>query len=544
MLNRLTAFLAGIMFLTVARGQSEYSNFQQQTARINALAKSYPQHTKLSSLTKTAGGKDIWLLTIGTGDTDAKPAIAVIGGADGNHLLGTELAIGFAENLLQSAGSDSIKTLLSRTTFYVFPNINPDASEQYFAKQKYERMGNAVSTDDDRDGKLNEDGYEDLDGNGKIGFIRVESPVGDYRTHPDDPRVMIRADVNKGEKGNYFVYTEGIDNDKDGKFNEDGEGGIWINKNFSFKHPSFTAGSGEFPVSEKETRALLDTLYTMFNVYGVVSFGANNNLSAPTTFNANAAGQRLLAGWLEQDTRVSTMVSELYNKVTPMKDAPKTSATGGDLFSWAYFHYGRYSFSTPGWYVPKAKPDTTKKEKPLSVDDPVANYLRWAAQQGINSFSDWKTIQHPDFPGQKVEAGGIDPFVLSNPPYKLVADIVKKHSEFLVKLAGYQPGLEILNLRTEAVGSGMSRITLTVANKGALASHSKLGERSYWVKRINVKLNTANGQTVIAGKKNQLLNSLDGFGSIELSWLIKGPGTVSIEAGSPTTGTKKLDVKL
>ena len=99
----------------------EYSNYSRQSTRINALAKSYPQLAKVQSLTKTAGGKDIWQITIGTGNTENKPAIAVIGGVEGNHLLGTELAIGFAENLLQGSNSDSIKTLLNKTTFYIYP---------------------------------------------------------------------------------------------------------------------------------------------------------------------------------------------------------------------------------------------------------------------------------------------------------------------------------------------------------------------------------------------------------------------------------------
>jgi hypothetical protein len=45
-----------------------------------------------------------------------------------------------------------------------------------------------VSTDDDRDGKINEDGFDDLDGNGEITWMRIESPIGEYRTHPDDRR--------------------------------------------------------------------------------------------------------------------------------------------------------------------------------------------------------------------------------------------------------------------------------------------------------------------------------------------------------------------
>jgi len=540
---KVCAFCA-LLFPFLSMAQNNYSNYQQQTNRLNTLAKNYPQLAKLRSLTKTAGGKEIWQLTLGSGNADSKPAMVIVGGAEGNHLLGTELAIGFAENLLQGSNSDSIKALLNKTTFYIFPNMSPDAMEQSFAPLQYERQGNSSTTDDDRDGKPNEDGFDDLDGNGKITWMRVESPAGDYKTHPDDPRVMIKADAAKGEKGNYLLLSEGRDNDKDELFNEDGEGGVWFNKNLSYKHPSFTQGSGEFPVSENETRALLDYLYERYNVYAVLSFGTNNNLSTPLAFNAAATTQPILAGWLQPDVKVDSMVSGLYNKTVNLKDAPKTTAAGGDFFSWAYFHYGRYSFSTPGWTVPKTKPDSVKGEKAFSVDDVGAHYLRWTAQQGNNpAFTPWKQIQHPDFPNQKVEVGGFDPFALNTPPYQHVAELVKKHAGFIVKMAAYQPEIDLVNIKTEKVGS-LTRITVDAINKGALASHSKLGERSYWVKRINVKINTGGNQSIISGRKIQLLNSIEGYSSQQLTWLVKGSGKITIEAGSPTTGSKTIDVQL
>ncbi len=395
----------------LSHAQNNYSNYQQQTNRLNTLVKSYPQLAKIKSLTKTATGKDVWQLTIGNGDADSKPAIVIVGGTEGNHIVGTELAIGFAENVLQGSSSDSIKALLNKTTFYIFPNMSPDAMEQYFAKVQYERQGNNTNTDDDRDGKNNEDGFDDLDGNGKITWMRIESPVGEYKTHPDDARAMIKADPTKGEKGNYLLVSEGVDNDKDGIFNEDGEGGVWFNKNFSFKHPSFSQGSGEFPVSENETRALLDYLYERFNVFAVLSFGTNNNLSNPVTFNAASTTSPILTGWLQPDVDANSMLSSLYNKTVNLKDAPKANPAGGDIFSWAYFHYGRYSFSTPGWAVPKTKPDSTKGEKAFTTEDAGAHYLRWANQQGFTpAFTAWKQIQHPDFPNQKVEVGGFEPF--------------------------------------------------------------------------------------------------------------------------------------
>jgi len=246
-----------------------------------------------------------------------------------------------------------------------------------------------------------------------------------------------------------------------------------------------------------------------------------------------------------QGVKADSMVSDLYNKTVNMKDAPKITAAGGDFLSWAYYHYGRYSFSTPGWWVPKTRPDSTKGEKAFTLDDPVTNYLRYAAHEGItNTFTEWKAIQHPDFPNQKVEVGGVDPFVLINPPYKLVPDLVKKHSSFLVKLAGFQPEIDVLNVKTEKVAGGLTRITADITNRGALASHAKLGERTYWVKRINVKLNMTGNQSVISGKKIQVLNSLEGYSSQQLTWLVKGSGKLTIEAGSPTTGSKTVEVSL
>jgi hypothetical protein len=159
-------------------------------------------------------------------------------------------------------------------------------------------------------------------------------------------------------------------------------------------------------------------------------------------------------------------------------------------------------------------------------------------------FTDWKTIQHHDFPNQKVEVGGVDPFAQTTPPYSLVADLVKKHSNFLIKLAAAQPEIDVVNVKTEKLANGLTRVTLDVINKSALPSHAKLGERSYWVKRINVKVNNSGNQTIISGKKTQLLNALEGYTSKQLSWLIKGSGKVTIEAGSPTTGTKTIEVTL
>jgi len=544
-ISKTIVLIMGIFLYYEETNAQDYSNYAQVSQRVNALSKSYPALVSVKSLTKTFGGKDIWMLTIGSGQTEPKPAIAVFGGIEGSHLLGTELALGFAEKLLKASSQDSIKALLAINTFYVFPNMSPDATEQYFSQSRYARSSNARPTDDDRDGKINEDPFEDLNKDGKISWIRVEDATGKYRSNPEDPRSMILADPNKGETGKYLLFSEGLDNDKDGNFNEDGEGGVHFNKNMSYAYPNFVPGSGEHMVSENENRALLDNLFEMFNIHSVITFGPYNNLSAPVTFNAPAVAKRVISGYYEADAKTNAQVSELYNKITGLKDAQKSSPVGGDFAQWAYFHYGRNSFSTPGWWVPKAKADTAKKEKDLKIEDQVSNYLRWAKSEKIEgNFTEWQKIDHPDFPGKNVELGGIDPFVLINPPFKLVDGLVKKHYDFILELSKKSPSIDLINIKKEKLGDSLTRVTATIINNGALATQTKVGERSYWVKKISVKLIPAVNQNIISGRKNQVIDAIEGKGNITLTWLIKGSGKLSIDAGSPTSGSKSIELAL
>jgi hypothetical protein len=54
----------------------------------------------------------------------------------------------------------------------------------------------------------------------------------------------------------------------------------------------------------------------------------------------------------------------------------------------------------------------------------------------------------------------------------------------------------------------------------------------------------ASGQQLISGKARQTLGALSGQSSETLSWLIKGSGRFSIEAGSPATGSKTIQITL
>ena len=212
---------AVVLVLSPARGGEPilkgYADYETYRKQLESIAGS--RFASLRSLGRTLGGREVYLLEIGVGKRDEKPAILVVGGVYPPHLVGSELAVRLARRLVdQAAGDKAVAAMLERVTFYVIPRPSPDACEALFRRPYWERAGNERPTDDDHDGLVDEDGPDDLNGDGLITMMRVEDPAGTYMPHPKDPRVLVRADREKNQRGRWLVYSEGIDNDKDGEF--------------------------------------------------------------------------------------------------------------------------------------------------------------------------------------------------------------------------------------------------------------------------------------------------------------------------------------
>lgn len=544
MKNKLLALIIAVFFgILPTSAQQDYPTNREVAQRLQQIATS--GDAKLVSLTKTEGGQDIWALQIGKGDLENKPAIAVTGGVEGYHVLSVELALQVAERLVREHSD-----LLETTTFYVFPNMSPDAYAQYHSNLKYERRGNAAKVDQDRDGTVSEDPYEDLNRDGLITEMRIESPLGKYIAHKDHPQILIEAEGRSaaGEK-RYLKYSEGIDNDKDEEYNEDLAEGIAFNKSLTYKFPVFEPFAGDYPVSQRETRALLDYLFERWNIFAFVTFAPENNLSAPLKYDKSGADKRLITSMLEKDVEINKMVSELYSEIISQKAYNQDNqGKGGDFFQWAYFHFGRLSFSTPGWWVPEIKSE--KEEQNDSIPSkkgkitPQTNFLAWAEKERLNDvFINWTQVDHPDFPNRKVEVGGIRPFAMTNPPYRMVDSIARKHTDFVVKLAEMKPKLEFHNLKTEKLSGGLTRITVDLFNNSPLPTHSEMGERSRWLQKLQITVNK-DKEEILAGNTIKLSGKLGAYEKETISWIVTGGGTVTVKAGAPHTGYATQNVKL
>jgi hypothetical protein len=201
---------------------------------------------------------------------------------------------------------------------------------------------------------------------------------------------------------------------------------------------------------------------------------------------------------------------------------------------WAYFHYGRYSFSTPGWWL--------SIEKGKSAE---AAFLKFADKINMkDAFIPWTTIIHPDFPGKTVEAGGIRPFAVLNPPPDTIGDLISSHFKFITAVSAMHPELEFLDIKIEKAGENIFRISLKVHNKGLFATNTEIGEPNIWTRIMRLAVEPSGAQTILSGLKVQRIQRLQGGESAEFSWLISGTGRIGISAGAANVGQVTTSVEL
>jgi hypothetical protein len=528
-----------------------YADDAEFARQVEALAK--PGIVEVSSLGTTPGGRKILEITVGTGKPAEKPAILIVGNVHAPQLVASELALRMARRLIERSASDKeVRELLERVTFYIIPRPSPDASEAFFQKPHRERDGNLRKTAEARDPDAG-DKPEDLNGDGLITMMRVADPTGKYIPHPDDPRVMIEADPLKNEHGKYDLYVEGR-HDEDAAARVDRGDGVAFNRNFPFHYPYFKRGAGPNAVSEIETRAVADFAFDRHNIAIVFCFSPEDNLMHvwKPDDNEGKVKSHIQRGDLPQ----YEFIAEKYRKLLGASDPPPSPTGEGSFSEWAYMQFGRWSFAARGWWIPKvaaaapSKGDKGKEEKKPeeSRGAEQVNALRWFKQEKIDGFVPWAPIKHPDFPGKTVEVGGFKPFLLDNPPVKLLDPVAAKHTDFVLELARLLPRIKIQEAKAEPLGAGIQRISVTVANIGYLPTASEIGRITGEIWPMLLVLDAPKGSTYLKGTPQQELARLRGGEKGEWSWLIRTPdgkpGNAAITVSAPAVGSDTASVEL
>ncbi|MBC8145980.1 MAG: hypothetical protein H7X80_10370 [bacterium] len=551
-----------LLLPSVNFAQVSYHDHSSLVARLASIARENSKRVSVRSIGKSHGGREIWLTTIGGDGADKRPAVLVVGGIDGSSLVGSELALRFVERIATDR-SDSTTTLLNNATYYVIARASPDAGDAYFARPRVARRGNATPYDDDRDGAVDEDGFDDLNGDGLITQMRVRSASGRYIDDPIDARFVREVDATRGERGMYELYSEGRDDDRDGSYNEDPAGGVDITRNFTFNYKNFSAAAGEHAASEIETRAIADFCYDHPNIAVVVSFSPQANLLHPWEARPETGpGKRIIRNVRAGDDELLRRLAKIYSEVTSIKAGAPYVKGEGSFAEWAYFHYGRLSVSTPGWVMTMSKPAaaasdssnvnrsngdsaTARRDSTLGGDKKadttrvaIADSIAWLERHGVTpTYVAWTKVNHPDFPGRDVDVGGIAPFATREPPASMLDSLGRTHAEYIRRIAALLPRIEIANLETESLGDGLTRIRATIVNPGYLPTLAAMGETSQVPLDVKAEVTLASGQSIVSGRRVQLLGPIAGNGgSKELSWVIAGRGSVKINVAGPMTG--------
>lgn len=305
-----------------------------------------------------------------------RPALLIVAGLQAHHAIGRDAARALADRLLADHAD-----LLATRTVYILPNANPDGAQSWSraepAKADFGRAPAVIDSDRDadRDGRTEEDPSDDLNGDGYITMMRVPAPNTRYginATHivdPDEPRLMRAAKAADGEAATHAILIEGIDNDNDGAFNEDGwagasGGGVDLDRHFPTHWPEHTDGAGLYPLERPEARAIAEWIGSRPNIVAVLVYGPHDTLASVPPSGQFPPPGRVPSGIEEGDKAFYEAVSERYKEITGVTKAGDSPDRAGSFLQWVYADQGLYAFGSPVW----TRPDLVKGEDSKKAD--------------------------------------------------------------------------------------------------------------------------------------------------------------------------------
>ena len=440
-------------------------------ADMERLQKAWPKFLKLESIGKSFDGRDIMVMTINNPDTGpemSKSAMYIEANMHGNEIQGGEVCLYTIWYLMENYGRiDNITRLVNERVFYVVPTVNPDG-RQYFMEGMggWGRSGH-VPVDDDNDGLYDEDGPNDLNGNGVIEQIRKYVPgEGTHRISHIDKRIM--EPVPFGEKGDYILLgIEGIDDDGDGEVNEDDLGGYDPNRNWGTDwQPNYIQwGSMDYPFQLPEARAVNNFLMAHPNIAGAQSYHNMGGLIL------RGPGAEWQGKYPNEDVQVYDELGRNGERILPfyryiIQWSGLYTIHGGSL-DWTNDGLGIISFINELWNDSQyfTSPDLKEQQKdPNSPIQPARSrlffddYLEFGDQ-----FLDWKELDHPQY--GKVEIGGYWKKAYGRvPPRFMNEELCHRNMAFTLYQADEMPMIKIGETKVEKIDGNVYRVFVDITN--------------------------------------------------------------------------------
>jgi len=567
-----TAYLRPLCASEVNLSFDHFYDHAELTSSLRALEKAYPQFVMLQSIGKSHQGRDIWAVLLNnpkTGPADRKPGYYIDGNIHGNEIQGTEVALYAIWYLLKNYGKTDLCTrLLDERAFYIVPTMNPDSRDYYIhnpSDPNSPRSG-LVPYDDDHDGVADEDGPDDLDGDGSITMMRKKDPNGNFKPHPDDPRIMVP--VKPGEKGEYILLgDEGIDNDGDGLINEDPPGGYDMNRNFGFDwQPDYVqSGAGDYPFEWPDTIAVKNFMEAHPNILGAQSFHNSGGMIL------RGPGAKNLGDYNPADIRIYDYVGKKGEKILPgyryiivYKDM--YTVYGGTI-DFMYNVLGVYTFSNELDLDPIAGANIGK-EKKAEEEEAGAMFFQGGRIEEMTyqdlvlmgeQFADWKPYKHPLY--GDIEIGGVKKFGERVPPLFKLAETCHRNAAFCLYHADQLPRLVFDKAKVTKLGKGLYQLDVTVANSRVTPSMTAVAMQKKLHRLDQVRVEGQKAELVAAGllvdpfrnltrkiktTKNSFWSEsgVPSFGRVDFRLIVKGDGPINLVYDSLKGGYLTKTVKL
>jgi len=529
---------------------NRYNDYAGIANILQKIVKAYPGLAKLESIGKSFEGRDLWCIAItdySQGDAAKKPGMYIDGNIHSNEVQGSEFAMYTAWYLTENFNDNNfIKELLADKIFYIVPTINPDARDSFFKKPNNAsspRSG-VIPIDNDMDGMVDEDGYDDLDGDGNIVQMRRKNSNGRYKVDPNNPNRMIA--VGPDETGDYeMLGLEGIDNDGDGVVNEDGAAFEYDpNRDWgwNWQPNNIQNGAYKYPFSLPENRAVMEFVMKHPNIAAGQSY---HNAGGMILRGPGAAED--VNTYNAADIQVYDVIGKKGEEIIPgykylvvYKDL--YSVFGGEL-DWFYGGRGIYTFTNELWTPYQLfNSDATRQQN----DESTFKFDRYLLFK--DAFIEWHSYEHPQY--GKIEIGGFKKnFTRMHPGFLLESD-AHRNMAFTVYHAYHTPKLEIDTIMEKSLGDGLIEVTAVVSNKRLMPTHSSQ-DLKYKIERPD--LISLTGAKVIAGmtvdnrnpaaateQKNDpqtiKVDNVPGLGEITVRWIIQGNSKYTITVDSRKGG--------
>lgn len=507
--------------------EAKYLTSAEIRAGFDQLAKAEPDWCKVEDLPGKVPGLYAVRLTRHKEPTN-RPAIVVLGSLRGDELSPAFACLQMAQAMLVRANAElpvRFGAWLQVVEVIFIPTPCAQSMDVMLGAKPAAVPGVNTPLDDDRDGETDEDGPEDINGDGVISQLRVKRVGGRFRVSTRDPRVLVECPP--GVQGEYDLTWEGIDNDGDGEINEDPRGSVTLANDFAIRWNEKQAGANRFPMLTAESRALADFFVAHPNIACAINLRSMGGRLVPAggppagTPPPQRGRREQPQGDTARDKQVADALVKLFEENTGFKAKSGDDAEGegaGNVTDWLYESCGAYAMN---YYLARL-PEAEKGERPTKEDNPPtrdeAAQLQWL-EYSPHDYLEWKAFKHPKL--GDVEIGGWKDTARRDVKRTDAEKAATKALDFLWSLCEATARLRITKLEAMDLGDGTFKIRLTLTNEGSLDYRPALASQNRIGLPLFVTLVEDKKIELVGGTRRQSLENISGGEKATFEWVVR-----------------------